>query len=51
MILIPFIPFDSLIVLGMDLNHGRCVLSGARMIAMQGLYFDLLVPLLDEFRG
>ena len=32
-----FIPFDSLIVLGMDLKHGRSVLLDARMIAMQGL--------------
>ena len=35
-----FIAFDSLIVLGMDLKHGRNVLLGAKKIAMQCLYFD-----------
>ena len=36
-------------ILSMGIYQGHSVLVGARMIALQGLHFDL--PCLDEFRG
>ena len=49
MLLITFISFKSLMVLSINISLSHSVLFGLRMIALEGLHFN--VPPLDEFKG